>query len=262
MDKVLLAVKYVEGDLTEMEYKAFEDAVKKDGELKEYLSYYKEIHLNIGAQIKDAFKLPQFKKTYAETPYKAEKLTFGLDYTWYGFWLLVGLVALMVWKPWKTSLYDEFSLDNKFVVSALNVAPYQGFAEAAQYVEKKHYYEAKLIISKLYGKNPSDERLAYYYAMVLIADGRMETSRQILQPLLKNGSDFKADAMYMMALSYLKEEDTANCMQWLREIPQGANHYHQSAQLLNKLQYLKTSESYALVKNELPSNRSTDTKSL
>lgn len=261
MDKVLLAVKYVEGDLNEMEYKAFEDAVQQDGELREYLSYYKEINLNIGAQLKDVLRLPQFKKTGLETSYVGEKLTYGLDYLWYGFWLLVGIIALMVWKPWKTSLYDEFSLDNKFVASALASAPYQGFTEAAQYFEKKHYYEAKLIIAKLYGKNPNDQRLAYYYAMVLIADGRLETSREILQPLVKNGSDFKADAMYMMALSYLKGEDAEKCAQWLRRMPQEATHYQQSAQLLNKLQGSETSENYTLIKNELH-NYATAIKSL
>jgi len=261
MDKVLLAVKYVEGDLSEMEYKAFEDAVQQDGELREYLSYYKEIDLNIGAQLKDALRLPQFKKAESQTVYVREKLTYGLDYLWYGVWLLAGIIALMVWKPWKTSLYDEFSLNNKSVVTALAAAPYQGFTEAAQYVENKDYYEAKLIIAKLYGKNPNDEKLAYYYAMVLMVDGRLETSRKVLQPLLKNNSNFKSEAMYMMALSYLKSEDIEKCAQWLRRIPQEAVHYQQSAQLLNKLQGSETSENYTLIKNELH-NYATAIKSL
>ncbi len=235
MDKVLLAVRYVDGELDELEHRAFEDAMRGDVELQEYFSYYKEINRNIGMQLKEALIFPKFKKADTEEIYVEEKLKSDLDYLWFLGWGLAIVLALLVWKPWKAELYEEFGLDRKIIASKLISAPYQGFEEAARFLEKRDYYEAKRIVSKSFTQNPEDFKLANYYAMLLIADNCLETGREVLYPFANTNSIYKYDAAYMLALSYLKSGDKEKCGYWLRLIDEKSSYYSQSVQLLNKL---------------------------
>lgn len=238
MDKVLLAVKYVEGDLGELEHRAFEDALRYDSELQEYLASYREIDRNVGKHLKEVLGFSRFRNTSVlgkDEVYVAEKITYGLDYLWFLGWALAAVIALLIWKPWKANLYDEFGFNNKVIAATLVNTPYEGFEKAAHFLEKKDYYEAKLIVSKKFAKNPEDFKLASSYAMLLIADNCLETGREVLLPFVEGASKYKSDAAYMLAMSYLKVGDTENCNHWLRKIAAGSSRYQQSVELLDKL---------------------------
>lgn len=240
MDKVLFAAKYVEGDLNEIEYREFENAIQYDSELQEYLSYYRQVHAKVAVQLKETFSLPKIRKakssSEAETSYTAEELTYGLDYLWYGIVVIGLLIGLFIWSPWKTTLYDEFKIDKTQIVSSLSAAPYKDFDKAAMLFDAGDYYAAKLLISNSYIKNPEDPTLASYYAMVLLADGAVETINEVLSPVWANGKlQPDRDVAYLLALSYLQKEDYSTCKEWLRKVPESSGHYLQAAQLLSQI---------------------------
>ena len=237
MNKVILAVKYVEGDLSELEYKAFEHAVKHDSELQGYLNSYREINNSVGEQLKEALTFPRPKNANLEDNevYVAEKITYGLDYVWFFGWALAAIIALLVWQPWRPNLYEEFGFNHDKIASALIKAPYQEFDKAAQFITQKDYYQAKLIVSKKFIQNPEDFKLVSYYSMLLIADNSLETSREVLYPFATGNSLHKNDASYMLALSYLKDGDMENCKNWLKKVAVNSTHYQQSVQLFHKL---------------------------
>lgn len=235
MDKILLTVKYVDGDLSRQEHEAFENAIKSDGELRDYLTYYREINKNITSQLKDALGINKQQVVESNETYVPEKLNFRLDYFWFFGWAVVLMVALMLWKPWKANLFDEYGFNNKSIAEKLVVSPYQEFQQAAKYLEKKDYYEAKRIVSKSFTQNPNDFKLASYYAMLLISDNCLEISREVLYPFASASSQHKYDASYMLALSYLKAGDDENCVYWLKQIKEDSNYYNQSKQLLQKI---------------------------
>lgn len=237
MNKVILAVKYVEGDLSELEYDAFEHAVKHDSELQGYLNSYREINNSVGEQLKEALTFTRPKNANLEDNevYVAEKITYGLDYVWFFGWALAAIIALLVWQPWRPNLYEEFGFNHDKIASALIKAPYQEFDKAAQFITQKDYYQAKLIVSKKFIQNPEDFKLVSYYSMLLIADNSLETSREVLYPFATGNSLHKNDASYMLALSYLKDGDMENCKNWLKKVAVNSNPYQQSVQLLRKL---------------------------
>lgn len=236
MDKILLAAKYVEGDLNEWEYQEFERTIECDRELQEYLSYYKEVNQSVTRQLKEALSYPKIRRYRSMSEgYEAEELTYKLDYLWYAVWIAALVIGLWVWRPWQTTLYEKFSLDKDYVTSVLVRAPYYGFEKAAQFLEKKDYYQTKLIVSKSYVKDPDNAELAYYYAMVLMADGRAETSEKVLMPVAKGNSLYKDNAIYMLALTYLKRENTKSCREWLLKLPKRSAYYEQSRALLANL---------------------------
>lgn len=235
MDKVLLTVKYVDGDLSRQEHEAFENAVQNDRELRDYLAYYKEINRNITSHLKEALGRNKQEAVESNDVYVAEKLNFRFDYFWFFGWALVLLVALMLWKPWKVNLFDEYGFNNNTIAAKLIVAPYQEFQQAAKYLEKKDYYEAKRIVSKSFTQNPDDFKLASYYAMLLISDDCLEIGREVLYPFASANSQYKYDAAYMLALSYLKAGDNENCVYWLKRIKDDSSYFSQSKQLLQKI---------------------------
>lgn len=235
MDKILLTVKYVDGDLSRQENEAFENAVQNDMELRDYLTYYREINRNIATQLKEALGKNKPHTVESDETYVSEKLNFRLDYFWFFGWAVVLMVALMLWKPWKANLFDEYGFNNKAVAAKLIVAPYQELQQAAKYLEKKDYYEAKRIVSKSFTQNPNDFKLASYYAMLLISDNCLEISREVLYPFASANSQYQYDAAYMLALSYLKAGDNENCVYWLKRINNNSSYYSQSKQLLQKI---------------------------
>ncbi|WP_199119521.1 hypothetical protein [Pedobacter sp. ASV28] len=237
MDKILFTARYVEGDLSENEYTEFENTVKYDKELQEYLLYYRDMHRNLGLQIRDVLALPSFKKAKVtqDKPYVAEELSYGLDRLWFFTVALAMVTALLLWQPWKSSLYDQFKINEQYLTANLDKAPYQDFSLAAKYYNEKQYDEAKQVVAKLYMKNPEDVELGYYYGVMLLENNCFETISEVLMPIYDGKSAHKYDAAYMMALSYLKQGSSLDCQQWLVKIPKGTLYYHQAQELLGKL---------------------------
>lgn len=237
MDKVLFAARYVEGDLNEIEFETFNEVVSKDNELREYLEYYQCINKSVSTQIKEALK-PRFTKAnviapVAETPYVAEKLTFGLDRLWYLFWVVVFVVGLMIWKPWKATMYDKYGFTENYIANTIAAAPYEGFQNAVSMIDKNNAYGVKLIVSKAYAKDATNSELAYYYGMILLLEKHYDTAKEVLYPVAMGANTaFKDKAAYLLALVYLKQENYAYTAQWLSLVPKNGA-FHKLAVQLN-----------------------------
>ena len=238
MDKILLTARYVEGDLNEQEYREFETVVKYDTELQEYVDYYKAMNDGLSGQLKDALGISIFKKPqivpHTEEVYVREKITYTTDHLYYLTIALIMAIGLFIWKPWTPDLYNDFKVNEQEVFADLNAAPYQNFNLAVFYLKNKQPYEAKLVVSKVYMKNPEDLRLGYLYSIMLLENNSVETINTVLTPLLKSNT-YKDAAAYLMALSHLKKGNTAGCEEWLNKINQRSSFYNQASGLKLKL---------------------------
>lgn len=237
MDKVLLIARYVEGDLNAQEYREFETVVAQDSELQEYLYYYNDMHLNLGGQLKDALGLSKYSKeaVVGAKSYVAEKIDYTVDHLWYLTVALVIAVGLFIWKPWTPDLYNEFKVTEQQFAAELNNTNYKDFTLAANFVEKKQFYEAKLVVSKLYMKSPEDMKLSYYYGVMLLQNGSYETIGKVLSPIFASNSSYKDAAAYVMALSSLKQKNNAGVELWLGKINRKSSYYAQATALKAKL---------------------------
>lgn len=238
MDKILLTARYAEGDLSEQEYREFEFIVKSDTELQEYLYDYKKVQLSFPSQWKNELDLTRLKTNATTTEvkkYVAEKIDYTVDNLWYFTLALVFVIGLFIWKPWTPNLYNEFRVSEQQIAAELINAPYKDFNLAADFVEKKQYYEAKLLVSKLYMKNPEDLKLSYYYGVILLQNNSYETIHKVLEPVLSSNSDYKDAAAYVMALSSLQQKNQSSCEEWLSKITKGSSYYLQANSLKEKL---------------------------
>lgn len=149
------------------------------------------------------------------------------------FVLAIGVLMLVTWNK---SLYSKYEISNNTIVNSLNNTPHKDFHIAATYFDNGHYFEARQIIYNHYVKNPDDHKLSIQYASLLIAADCFETSRQVLYPTFNSGTnEFKGEAAYLLALSYLKESKYAYTQQWLAKVPKGTVYHHQAAELLQKI---------------------------
>ena len=236
MNKFLLITRYVEGDLNAEEYREFETVVACDAELREYLNSYNNIHASLNSQINEAFGLGSLTMPNSrEEKYVAEKITHTTDHIWYLTVALIIAVGLFIWKPWNPDLYKQYKVDDKQVVAQLQSNKNEEFHLAANFVKKKQYYDAKLVVSKLYMKNPEDVGLSYYYAIILLQNNSHETIREVLSPILSGNSSYKDAASYVLALSYLQQKKMAECKVWLDKISKDSTYFPSVTSLKSQL---------------------------
>ncbi len=235
MDKVLLTAKYFDGELNANECLTFENNVRKDLELQEYLSYYAQINKKFNKHIAELLNGPN-KANYRTMSehFKKEELSFFWDNLWYISWVVVFVIAILVWSPWKTDLYKEYGIENVNIARSLRMTSFEDFDKAANYLDENKMYEAKLIVAKAYSKNPDNAELAIQYSSILLNENKFETLRLVLGSLTTSGDiENRSQANYLMALSYLKENNYEECANWLAKVDLATKFAKKSSSLLS-----------------------------
>lgn len=239
-DKILLTARFVEGDLNEAELADFEARLQTDTELQQHLQDYRDVHLALQMQLAPDAKDAELKATLAKlnAQYFAQEtkvVSFKPFIKWASGIAAVLVVGLFIWAPWRSSLYEEFNHPGQMLVTERGSASQTDLDKAASLYNEGKYAQAKPLLAQLYLKNPNDALLGYYYGQALIATQETAKGRALLTRLYEGESAFKYDASYAIALSYLKENNEAECKAWLQKIPEGTTHYEAASKLLKKL---------------------------
>lgn len=238
-DKILLAARYVEGDMDEAEKADFEMRMQNDVELQQHLKDYRHIHQSLKIQLAPDQQDLAFKKTlrhtgpaYFETP---KVVTFKTSLKWLSGVAAVLIVGLLVWAPWRSNLYQTYHSDAKMLVTERGAEKATDLDRAATFFNDKKYKEAQDLLAKLTLQQPGNAMVSYYYGLTLIETNTLSEGRSTLTQVYNGESAFKYDAAYAMAMSYLKEDKKDECKAWLKKIPIGTTHYQKAATLLDKL---------------------------
>jgi hypothetical protein len=238
-DKILLAARYVEGDMDEAENADFEMRMQNDVELQQHLKDYRHIHQSLKMQLAPdqqdlAFKetLRQTGPAYFEMP---KVVSFKTNLKWLSGVAAVLIVGLLVWAPWRSNLYQTYNNDTKMLVTERGAEKTTDLDRAAAFFNDKKYKEAQDLLAKLTLQQPGNAMVSYYYGLTLIETNTLSEGRSTLTQVYNGESAFKYDAAYAMAMSYLKEDKKEDCKAWLKKIPSGTTHYQKAIALLEKL---------------------------
>jgi tetratricopeptide (TPR) repeat protein len=239
-DSILQASNYVDGEMDLQQQKDFELQMQSNAELREYVEQYKQAATALKTHLTPDTNLDDLKHTLANlnrTHFKAEaKVISFKSYTrWISGMVAVLILGLIVFNPWKKSLYDEYSTASSMSVSERGEGAQTNLEKAAAFYNKKDYAAAEKLLAKEYAANPKNSMAAYYYGITLIQDKQEAKARGILQQLYQGESAFKYDAAYYMALSYVKQGDKANARKWLKNVPPGTSNYTKAKELEGKL---------------------------
>jgi hypothetical protein len=148
----------------------------------------------------------------------------------------VAILAAALWwlqKPTGT-LYEQYAAHEmpQFTVrsSGANLS-----AEAEQAFKQKNYATALEKLSTLLAEEPNDANYQLYQAICLIELNRSAEARIALQPLADGKSALKSEAVWYLALSYLKEQNNTACQTILMQISAGDIHYKDAEKLIKAL---------------------------
>ncbi|MES2064358.1 MAG: hypothetical protein V4456_20745 [Bacteroidota bacterium] len=239
-DSILQASNYVDGEMDLQQQKDFELQMQGDAELREYVEQYRQATVALKTRLAPDANLDNLKQTLGnlnKTNFKTEaKVVSFKSYTrWISGIAAVLILGLIVFNPWKKSLYEEYSTASSMPVSERGEGAQTNLEKAAAYYNKKDYMAAEKLLAKEYAANPQNSMAAYYYGVTLIQDKQESKARTILQQLYQGESAFKYDAAYYMALSYVKQNDKANARKWLKNVPPGTSNYIKAKELEGKL---------------------------
>lgn len=98
-----------------------------------------------------------------------------------------------------------------------------------------NYAGALAALDQLLAVQPDQVTARLYKGICLIELNRGAGAREVLEPVAGGTSALRADAIWYIALSYLKEKDNDNCRAALQRLREGDDHYETAQELLKKL---------------------------
>lgn len=240
-DQLLWASRYADGEMDKQEQQEFELMMNTDAGLRDYVEQYQQATIALKNHFAVDEELNNLKQTLGQlnhTHFKPEAkvISFKAYTRWVAGVAAVLIIGLLLFNPWRTSLYDQYNTATIMSVTERGEGPQTNLEKAAGLYNKKAYAEAEPLLAREYTADPRNSLAAYYYSITLIQDKKEAKGRAILQQLYKGESAFKYDAAYYMALSYVKQKDNGNARKWLKNVPPGTSNYNKAKELEGKLQ--------------------------
>lgn len=238
-DKSTDVARYVEGDMEAEELQAFELLLREDAELQGLLSEYHNIHQMLKMKIAPDARDKAVENTLLELNEKYfRKTAKTIALNGYLKWISIAavlIIGLLVWAPWSGGLYEKYTISREMSVAERGTGAEQKIEDAAILYNSGDFSGAAKILAPVYRSNPERAMVAYYYGISLIEDNQENEARKVLLKLYEGTSVFKYDALYNIALSYVKERNHKEALVWLSKIPAGDTNYGKAQELIGKL---------------------------
>jgi hypothetical protein len=150
-----------------------------------------------------------------------------------------GLAGLLFISPWHKDVYRQFS--GTEMVHTNHQSAEQDTAllmhQAAAAFNHGHFNKAISLLDQVIVRDSLHSTARYYRGVSLIDEGKLAAARDDLQKVFNSQSAFRYDAAFYMALSYIRERDKQQCLEWLLKIPENAPIYWKAARLKEELSY-------------------------
>ncbi len=248
-DSILQASRYVDGEMDAQEQQQFELLLQTDVQLNEYVAQYQQataalkahfapdenrnaLKQTIGTLNAEYFK-PEAKVVSMKPQSKV--MSFNNYVRWSSGIAALLLVGLLIFNPWRKSLYDEYNTATTMSISERGAGAQTNLEKAASFYNNKDFTSAEPLLAKEYTTDTDNSLVAYYYAITLVQDGKTAKGRDILESLYKGESAFKYDAAYQVALSFVKEKNNTEAKKWLALVPAGTSNHVKAQELSKKL---------------------------
>ncbi|WP_316817457.1 hypothetical protein [Pedobacter nyackensis] len=249
-EKLLTVARYLEGDMELQEKESFEASVQTDTELQDLLAEYKNVHQTLKMKIAPSEMDGQVEATLsslnqqyfkgevlAEAVVKDAAKVFSIKP--YLKWMSVAailVIGLLVWAPWSANLYEKYAVSKEMSVVERGEGDKNNLEIAADFYNAGNFAAASGVLQKEYELKPDNSLAAYYYGVSLVETDRIEEARTVLTKVFEGESIFKNDAAYYIALSYVKQKNNQEALNWLAKIPLGTSNYDKAQELTKKLQ--------------------------
>jgi Flp pilus assembly protein TadD len=231
--------RYLAHEMPVDERAAFESQLASDAVLAEKLRLYQEIQEIVGPRHQREEQEIAFRKNVAMIGREevVEKTGRTVKMNWY-LWAAAASIALVcAFWFYTSSSTPEYSAYAHYEPLALAERGNEDAAtlQAQQAFNTQRYAEAVAAIDVLLEQDAKNDALKIYKGIALLELDRVEEANSLFTEVSHTSSVYKDRALWMLALSALKQKDYKTCEDYLKKIPEGSPEYKQAQDLLDKL---------------------------
>jgi Flp pilus assembly protein TadD len=231
--------RYLAHEMPADERAAFESKLTSDTEFAEKFRLYQEVLEVVGPRYQREDQEIAFRKNLASIGNEevVEKTGRTVKMNWY-LWTAAASVALVcAFFFYTSSSTPEYSAYAHYEPLTLAERGHEDAAalKAQQAFNTKQYPEAVAAINVLLEHDGKNDALKIYKGISLLELDRVQEANSLFMEVSHTSSVYKDKALWMLALSALKQKDYKTCESFLKRIPAGSPEYEQAQELLNKL---------------------------
>jgi len=149
--------------------------------------------------------------------------------------LAVCLSGLLFVSPWSKNIYRQFAPTKMLHEDNPNIATEQLLDQAEAYFNTRYFNKAVPLLTQILTKDSANINARYFRGVCLVELDQQDAARQDLLIIYASKSTLQYDAVFYIALSYLKQGDKQQCLEWLLKIPENASIYVKVQKLIAEL---------------------------
>lgn len=174
-----------------------------------------------------------FKETVLETP--QIKVVRNNLRRWIALAASVTLIGAAIWFFNRTEepTYQQYAQHTPLSLTVMGKTE-QVKSEAEAAFGKKDYAQALVALDQVLAVEPDNSKAKLYRGICLLELGRAAEARTVFEPLSTGNSALREDAVWYIALSYLRENNLVDCKTALSKIGPGEAHYEDAREILDK----------------------------
>lgn len=235
--------RYAEGEMTTEERTAFEVALASDEALQRQLALYHEVHGSLQQHFSADEHREQLQGTLHSLRGEFINATVQpVKVVSMKHWLrgavavaAVLIAAVFVWQFMQPDLFEKYAAATMDVTIERGEQSEDLLVNAEAAFDRKDYASAAQLLAQARQRDTTNSAVNFYYGVSLLQTNRIIEARQMFNQLYAGQSTYIFEAAFYQALTFLKEDNTAMCKEWLQKIPADALNYNKAQELLGKL---------------------------
>lgn len=133
------------------------------------------------------------------------------------------------------SLYDQYNQHPSFAVTEMSAASTYDLSGAEAAFQQGNYEATRSELAAYLNANPTDTLALLFLGICQLELDNYPQAEDIFGDIQSGNSDFQALGEWYLALTYVKQENSAQAREVLSSIPQGSEKYAEAQELLSKL---------------------------
>ena len=230
--------KYLNNELSETEFKSFEERLKTDSEFQEDFNIYKALESSLSSKYQNEEATKELRTSLSDLGNQfIKKETKVLPLIRYKTLMVAASIALLIGFFLFNNgdpVYSDFSNHNTLELVVRSEGS-EKFSKAEEAFNTKSYKEALELLTQILNDNLNDVEVQLYKGICFLELNSFVDADIIFDTISNGNSSFKNTATWYKALSMLKQEQFEACKYVLKTIPKSAEEYKQAKKLMRKL---------------------------
>jgi tetratricopeptide (TPR) repeat protein len=231
--------RYLANEMPTDERAAFELKLTSDTAFEEKFRIYQEIQEIVGPRYRGEEQEIVFRNNLALIGNEevVDKTGRTIKMKWYAWAAAASVAIICAFLFYTSSSTPEYSAYARYEPLALAERGNEDAAtlKAQQAFNTHQYAEAVAAINDLLERDGNNDALKLYKGISLLELDRVAEANSLFTEVSHTSSIYKDKALWMLALSALKQKDYKTCEDFLKKIPAGSPEYKQAQDLLDKL---------------------------